>query len=141
MSDMRIALIRAVNVGGTAKLPMAELREVAASLGATDISTYIASGNLLCTPPGDAAEFDRALEAAIESRFGFAREVISRSRSEMVEALAAHPFEVVSPRSSFVTFLTAAPTDAAISTAAGVPTGDDRWQVAGRDLHLRYAVS
>ena len=56
MGDMsgRIHLLRAVNVGG-AKLPMAELREVAASLGATDVRTYIASGNLICDPPGDPA--------------------------------------------------------------------------------------
>lgn len=43
----RVHLLRAVNVGG-AKLPMAELREVASALGATNAGTYIASGNLLC---------------------------------------------------------------------------------------------
>ena len=62
----RVHLLRAVNVGG-AKLPMAELREVAAGLGATDVSTYIASGNLICTPPGDPADFDRQLEALREA--------------------------------------------------------------------------
>ena len=73
----RVVLLRAVNVGG-AKLPMARLREIAENLGASNVSTYIASGNLLC----DVAEpdgFDRALEQAIEDEFGFFREVISRS--------------------------------------------------------------
>ena len=28
----------------------------------------------------------------------------------------------------------------AIEAAAGVPTGQDRWQVIGRELHLRYAA-
>jgi uncharacterized protein (DUF1697 family) len=33
----------------------------------------------------------------------------------------------------------AAPTKQAIEAAAEVPTGKDRWQVVGRELHLRYA--
>lgn len=48
----RIILVRAVNVGGTARLPMAPWRTLAESLGATEVTSYIASGNQLCTPPG-----------------------------------------------------------------------------------------
>lgn len=136
---MRIHLLRAINVGGTAKLPMAELREIATELGATDTSTYIASGNLLCTPAGDPEAFDRALEQAIEARFGFFRDVISRSREEVAAALAAHPFEVVEPKFSYVTFLTAEPTTEAVAAARELPTGDDRWEVIGREMHVRYA--
>ena len=136
---VRIHLLRAINVGGTAKLPMADLREIATELGATDVSTYIASGNLLCTPPGDPDKFDRALEQAIEARFGFFREVISRSREEVAAALAAHPFEVVEPKFSYVTFLTAEPTPEAVASEREVPTGDDRWDVVGREMHVRYA--
>ena len=65
---------------------MKELRSIAGDLGATDISTYIASGNLICTPPCRPDHFDRALETAIEQRYGFFREVISRSRDELVGA-------------------------------------------------------
>jgi len=43
-----------LGAGGTAKLPMAELRALATELGATELQTYIASGNLIATPPGDA---------------------------------------------------------------------------------------
>ena len=138
MSRTRIHLLRAVNVGG-AKLPMAELKELATELGATDVSTYIASGNLICTPPGDPAEFDRALEQAVEKRYGFFREVISRSRPEVRAALDAHPFEIIQPRYSYVSFLLAEPTAAAIEKALTFPTGDDAWQVIGRELHIRYA--
>ncbi|GAA1973409.1 DUF1697 domain-containing protein [Nocardioides panacihumi] len=134
----RIVLIRAVNVGG-AKLPMTDLKEIAADLGATDVSTYIASGNLVADVPGDPDAFDRALEKAIEKRFGYFREVISRTRDEVVTALEAHPFEVVEPKFSYISFMLSAPKAAAVDAAAEVPTGDDRWQVIGRELHLRYA--
>ncbi|MFT4298797.1 MAG: DUF1697 domain-containing protein [Aeromicrobium sp.] len=137
---LRIHLVRAVNVGGTAKLPMADWRALAEGLGATRVTTYIASGNLVCVPPDDDHDaFDRALEHAVEERFGFFREVISRSREEVANALAAHPFEVIEPKFSYITFLTAAPTAEAVEAAREVPTGDDRWEVIGRDLHVRYA--
>lgn len=136
--DIAIVLLRAVNVGG-AKLPMAELRSMAKNLGATDVSTYIASGNLLCRPPGEPAEFASALEAAIEERFGFHREAILRTSAELATALEAHPFEVVDPKFSHVSFCREAPTPEAIAKAEQFETGDDRWQVIGSDLHIRYA--
>ncbi|HQA24507.1 MAG TPA: DUF1697 domain-containing protein, partial [Rhodoglobus sp.] len=89
--------------------------------------------------PGDAARFDRAVEAAITERYGFVREVISRTPAEVSAALAAHPFEVVDPKFSYITFLTATPAADALDAAANVPTGDDEWQLAGRELHLRFA--
>lgn len=128
-------------MGGTAKVPMAELRALAESLGARDVSTYIASGNLLCTPPADHADFDRELEAAIEERFGFFREAISRTRSELSAALRRHPFEVVDPKTSAIMFLSSKPPAAAVEEAAYLSVGEDRWQVIGSDLHIRYAHS
>ena len=129
-------LLRAVNVGG-AKLPMAELREIAEGLGARDVSTFIASGNLL-VDVDDPEAFDRALEQAIEERFGFFREAISRSPEELRAAREAHPFEVVEKRFSYVTFLASEPTSAAIEKARTFETGEDQWEVMGRELHIRY---
>jgi len=134
----RVVLLRAVNVGG-AQLPMAELRSIAADLGASDARTYIASGNLVADVPGDPDVFDRALEQAVQERFGFFREVISRTPEQVRDALAAHPFEVVEPKFSYVSFLLREPEPEAVVAAGAVETGDDRWQVVGRELHLRYA--
>ncbi|GAA3705118.1 DUF1697 domain-containing protein [Gordonia hankookensis] len=133
----RVVLIRAINVGG-AKLPMADLRAMAAELGATKVSTYIASGNLLCDPPGAVDEFDRALEAAITERFGYAREVISRSRDDLAAALADHPFAVVDPKYSYVYCLTGTPDAAKIAEFEKRPFGDDEFTVIGDNLHIRF---
>ena len=133
----RVMFIRAVNVGG-AKLPMAELRELATDLGATDVSTYIASGNLLCTPPGKPANFDRALEAAIKDKYGFFREVISRTPAQLQAALDKHPFEIVEDRFSYVYFLTGKPTNKATKDFHAMEFGGDEFTVIGEDLHIRY---
>ena len=118
---------------------MAELRTIAAELGAKDISTYIASGNLICTPPTDHDRFDRKLESAIEERYGFFREVISRSVDELRAALSAHPFEVENEKNSYVYFLTAAPTTDRRESFAQKDFNDDCAQVIDADLHIRYA--
>lgn len=132
-------LIRAINVGGTARLPMAELREVLGDLGATEVVTYIASGNVVVSVPGDPVAFDRAVESALEARYGWRRDVISRAPQQVRAAREAHPFEVIEPKYSYVSFLTGAPTTAAIADAEELATGDDRWRVVGDELHLRYA--
>ncbi|SDD56066.1 DUF1697 domain-containing protein [Auraticoccus monumenti] len=138
MGARRVVLLRAVNVGG-ASLPMAELRALATSLGAEDVATHIASGNLLCTPPGDPDVFDRALEQAVQERFGFFREAISRTPEQLRAALDAHPFEVVDARFSYVLFLLHPPEPAAVTAAQEVDTGPELWQLVGQDVHLRYA--
>lgn len=136
--SVRIVLLRAVNVGG-AQLPMADLRAIATDLGATEVSTYIASGNLIADVPGDPVAFDRAVEQAVQQRFGYFREAISRTPDEVRQALADHPFEVVEPKFSYVSFLMGVPAADAIAKAESFDAQDDRWQVIGRDLHIRYA--
>lgn len=138
MGGRRVVLLRAVNVGG-ASLPMAELRALASSLGAEDVATHIASGNLLCTPPGDPDLFDRALEQAVQERFGFFREAISRSPEQLRAALDAHPFEVVEARFSYVAFLLHRPGADAVIAAEAVDTGPELWRLVDQDVHLRYA--
>lgn len=133
----RIGLIRAVNVGG-AKLPMAQLREIATELGATEVSTYIASGNLLYTPPAAAQDFDRALESAIEEKFGYFREVISRTPDELRTALDEHPFEVDNPKFSYVYALTGTPAAYAVSTFEAREFPTEVLRVIGDNLHIRY---
>ncbi len=133
----RVALLRAVNVGG-AKLPMAQLRDIATELGATDVSTYIASGNLLYTPPGDFDDFDRALERAVEKRFGYFREVISRTPDELSAALDAHPFEIVEAKFSYVYALTGTPTPTAAAKLEARESTTEILRVVGNDLHIRY---
>ena len=41
-----VALLRAVNVGGTGKLPMSDLKAICEELGFGAVSTFIASGNV-----------------------------------------------------------------------------------------------
>lgn len=132
-------MVRAVNVGSTGQLPMAEWRALAEELGASEVSTYLRSGNLACTPPRDVPAFERALEQGVAEQFGFFREVVSRTRTELVDALAAYPFGDHESKFAHIVFLVSEPAADAIASAQQVDTGDDEWAVRGRELFVRYA--
>lgn len=134
----RIVLFRAVNVGG-ATLPMADLRAIAEELGATQVSTYIASGNLLCVPPGDPVAFDRALEAAVQERRGYFREAISRTPEELADALDRYPFDRMAPKFSYLHVLVGVPSAATAAAFNEADFGEDQARVAGDVAYLRYA--
>lgn len=85
-----IALLRAVNVGGR-KLPMAELRALCAELGWTDVETYIQSGNVVFTAPGEAEVLETVLEKAIQRRFGFHSDAMVRSAAQWGRLIEANP--------------------------------------------------
>ena len=137
MSASHVVLLRAVNVGG-AKLPMAELRELATDLGATDVSTFIASGNLICDAPKDVRAFASALEKAIETKYGFFRECIIRTPAELRKARENFPFDVDDPKNGHIVFLLDRPSKTAIAKAREIGTGADQWEVIGREMHIRY---
>lgn len=65
-----IALLRAVNVGGTGKLPMSDLKSLCESLGFTKVTTYIASGNVVFNSPYSASETGELLEASLHKYAG-----------------------------------------------------------------------
>lgn len=66
-----IALLRGINVGGNAKVPMAELRQCFEDLGCTNVSTYINSGNVLFDSNQINKETQVHIEKHLKDHFGF----------------------------------------------------------------------
>src|SRR3978361_1250643 len=100
-----VALLRAVNVGGTGKLPMTELKAMCEALGFAGVRTYIASGNVVFTSRKSEAAVKKALEAALESYAGKAVGVMVRTVAEMQAALAGDPFPKMAPNRNMAIFL------------------------------------
>ena len=65
-----IALLRAVNVGGTGKLPMRDLKDICGELGFGRVRTYVASGNVVFTSRKSEGAIKTALEARLEAYAG-----------------------------------------------------------------------
>lgn len=84
-----VALLRAVNVGGNNLVPMAQLRAAFEDLGLDDVSTYIASGNVMFTGAG--ADLERRIEAGLSKRFGYDARVVLRSKARFAKTVASAP--------------------------------------------------
>jgi uncharacterized protein (DUF1697 family) len=131
-----VALLRAVNVGGTGSLPMAELRAMAEAAGLGDVRSYIQSGNLLCSSPDGAGAVRAALEARLEARAGRPVGVTVRSAAEMRRILRANPFPEADPAKVGVLFLNDPLPPGCV---AGVKGRTDEDIVAQeRELFIRY---
>lgn len=87
-----IALLRAVNVGGTGKLPMSTLKAMCEEAGLSQVRTYIASGNVVFTSDADEAQIKSVLEDKLRTHAGKPVGVLVRSAAEMSGVLARNPF-------------------------------------------------
>ena len=87
-----IALLRAVNVGGTGKLPMTELKTMCEKAGFKSVRTYIASGNVVFQSAKSEAQVKATLEATLANYAGKPVGVLVRTASEIAEVLARNPF-------------------------------------------------
>lgn len=100
-----VALLRAVNVGGTGKIEMARLREALSKTGLEQVRTYIASGNVVFAGPDDADAVRHVLADAITREFGAAPDVILRTGEDMARVLARNPFPDAAGNQVIVVFV------------------------------------
>lgn len=106
-----VALLRGINVGGHNQVAMADLRAVVASLGHTDVATYIQSGNVVFTAgQKDPKRIAARLERAIAEQLGAQPRVVVLSRAELAKVVASNPYaDEPNPKLVHVMFLSAEP--------------------------------
>ena len=131
-----IALLRAVNVGGTGKLPMTALKTMCESAGFSDVRTYIASGNVLFNSALAEAAVTRALEEQLHVYAGKPVGVLVRSAAEMATVLAANPFPDAPGNRVAVIFLEAAPPVDALAAAVGQHA--ELMALGQREIYVHY---
>lgn len=87
MAVDRLALLRGINVGGKNLVKMADLRTAFAELGAVDVETYIASGNVVYRGPVSAAD----LETGLSERFGLELKVVVVTAKQLQAVIDGAP--------------------------------------------------
>ena len=131
-----VALLRAVNVGGTGNLPMAELRAIAGELGFGDPRTYSASGNLVFTSDKSEAEVIAALEKALAAHMGKPVPVMVRTATELAAVVEANPFKDAPGRRVVATFLPEAPPTHSLDHVKG--RDGERLALGEREIYVDY---
>jgi uncharacterized protein (DUF1697 family) len=131
-----VALLRAVNVGGTGKLPMADVRAMCLDAGFTRVETYIASGNVVFESKGAASKVKAALEARLLAYAKKPVGVVLRTAAEMAAVLKANPFPKAEPKFTYAIFLDQRPPRDALEHAVG--QNDEEMRLGAREIFVHY---
>ncbi len=87
-----IALIRGINVGRGNRIAMADLRDLTADLGHTNVRTLLNSGNLLFRSRGSSvAKIGAGIGAAITAKAGFSAAVMVMTAQDLDRIVAENP--------------------------------------------------
>ncbi len=136
---MYAALLRGINVGGSKKVPMADLRTLMEGIGHGSVRTYLQSGQaVFAAGHGDEDSLAAELAEAVERHFGFSVDVIVRDHAYLKAVVDACPFPAaeLEARQLHVTYFSA-PVDeerfAEIDRAAHLP---EEFRLGDRALYL-----
>jgi uncharacterized protein (DUF1697 family) len=131
-----VALLRAVNVGGTGKLAMSDLKAICREAGFSHVETYIASGNVVFQAKMSAGEVKTALEERLRRHAGKPVSVAIRTVDELAAIVEANPFKKESPSKTVAIFLDNPPPGDALMHATGRQR--EALQLGNREIFVHY---
>lgn len=131
-----VALLRAVNVGGTGKLPMAELKSMCEAVGFARVQTYIASGNVVFESQLTASQARVSLEERLHVHAGKPVGVVIRTAAQLTEVVARNPFPQAAPNRNLVILFDAPLLVDCLEAVRG--RTDEELLRARREIHVHY---
>lgn len=134
-------LLRAVNVGGTGKLPMADLKALLGELGYDNPQTVLASGNAVIGTDEPLATVERRVTAALADRFGLKTQALALDAKALESVIAGNPFAAFAkadPGKFMVMFLDAEPTADGVAALALLCEAGEEVKAGSRTLYLTY---
>ena len=132
-----VALLRAVNVGGTGKLAMRDLEALCRGMGLTDVRTYIASGNVVFSSDASEPELKAAIEARLLAHAGKRVGVLVRTAAEMAGVVADNPFPDAPGNWVIAIFMDSRPSPDMLDAVTGRAPGESL--VPGtREIYVHY---
>jgi uncharacterized protein (DUF1697 family) len=133
-----IALLRAVNVGGTGKLAMQDLKKMCETCGFRSVRTYIASGNVIFESDLDENAIRETLERRLLAYAGKPVGVAVRTPAEMKGVLARNPFPDAPGNRTVAIFLDGPPPKNALDGVSG--RVDEEVTLGRREVYVRYGA-
>lgn len=140
-TDVNIALLRGINVGGKNRLPMKELAALFVEAGCEDVRTYIQSGNVVFrTGSAVGEEIASIISASILERYGYQVPLITRTAGELQEIMEANPFVEAGAEADklHVMFLAELPESAGVESLDPERSPGDEFAVVGREIYLHF---
>lgn len=131
-----IAFLRGINLGKR-RLKMDRLKALFEELPLADVSTFIASGNVVFSSGGrDSAALERKIEKHLEAALGYDVDTFVRTAGELAEVVAFSGGDAAADGEGvYVSFFREPLGAAQVRQLAAVVTPTDRFVVRGRELY------
>ena len=143
LSNAYIALLRGINVSGHKPVKMADLQSHFASCGATNVRTYIQSGNVVFEHPATTTDnLRQTLEQHLAAKLGFTVPTLVKTAKELAAIAAANPYDINLPdfgKKMYVCILEKSPSPAAIESIQPYINPTERLVVKGAAAYAYYA--
>jgi uncharacterized protein (DUF1697 family) len=135
-----VALLRAVNVGGTSKAPSAALKAAAEGIGLKAVKPVLQTGNLVFEADSTPEALEPRLEQVFLDQLGLKTEVMVRTAAEWSAIIAANPFPAEAesdPSHLLVMVMKREPLADGVKLLQAHP-GPERIEARGRALYIVY---
>ena len=137
-----LAFLRAVNVGGTGAIAMADLKTWLAKLGFAEPRTLLQSGNLVFGSTGAGGfDLEQFLETEAKKAFGLETDFIVRTAAEWKQVVAKNPFPDAAkddPSHLVAIILKTTPTAPQAKALQSAIKGSEVARVVDRQVYVTY---
>jgi uncharacterized protein (DUF1697 family) len=128
-------------MAGHNKIKMTDLSSLYKKIGLKDVETFIQSGNVVFTDPGNLSETDltEQIEDAVSKKFKYNIPVIIRTPEEFREIVSLNPFSDVenfNPEKLAVIFLYEKPSEAQIGKVKNIDYPPDKFIINGKEIFI-----
>lgn len=139
MNTAHLALLRAINVGGNNRLPMADLKTMFTAAGCTGVRNYIQSGNILFSAPASLCpKLPGLIADQVFRNFQHRPPILLRTREQLAQIIATNPFlkSSVPLDNLHIAFLSTTPTATQIASLDPARSIPDLLTVHNQEIYL-----
>jgi uncharacterized protein (DUF1697 family) len=131
-----VAFLRAVNVGGRV-VKMTELKKIFDTLGLHEVSTFIASGNVIFRSPTATSKLDTRIESALQRTLGYSVVTMVRTTRQVADVAEFEAFSVraVAGATLYVGFMRTPASPTAVRKALTLQTDIDELRVHRGEIY------
>ena len=137
-----LSLLRGINISGKKKIIMKDLKALYASLGFTNVITYIQSGNVIFESDEDENKLIEKIEKAITQNYGFDVPVQIRNVTKFEDIIKCCPFSDLDLEEEgtrvMVTFLAEEASEEFIKKLMTYLHKPERLVIMGKEIYLHY---
>ncbi len=130
------ALLRAINAGAGRTIKMETLRQIFENLGYQQVSTFMASGNVVFeTPDEDIPALEKRIESRLREALLYEADTFIRTEAELVEAANYQPIPSLEAAELNIIFLKVRLEDNLAKAVTALKTDSNEFYIHKREIY------